>query len=129
MCSKSFSGSLVGGLLATAALCAQPFPPELELLQPLPSIELPDTARFATVTVLFRNRGGQLLQLRAVRSECWCATVSVQRGGVPPDSLGILRVMVTAAGLGDEREERLRFTIESNACNSPLVFELPVRRR
>jgi hypothetical protein len=104
-------------------------PPEVELLQPLPSIELPDTARFATVTVLVRNRGGQLLQLRAVRSQCWCATVSVQQGNIPPDSLGILRVMVTAAGVGNEGETRLRFTLESNACNSPLVFELPVRRR
>ncbi len=129
MCSRSSCHRGVWLLLLAAVLRAQPRPAEIELLQPLPEIELSAAERFAVVTVLFRNCGEQTLQVYSVRSECWCAAVTVLRGSVPPDSVGMLRVMLTAAGLGQEPRARLRFRLESNACNSPFVFELTVHRR
>ncbi len=116
-------------ICAAVSVAASEPPAEVEFLQPLPIIELPSSARFATATVLLRNRGGRLLRIGSVRSSCWCATAVVQRGEVPPDSLSVLRIQVTAAGLDPDSLTWLQFTLESNACNSPTPLRLAVRRR
>ncbi|MEN3027414.1 MAG: DUF1573 domain-containing protein [Chlorobiota bacterium] len=123
-------GSIVGlFVLASWLGTAQCGAPEIEFLQPLPVIELPASERFASVTVLFRNVGGTPLRIRNVRSDCWCATAVVQQAEVLPDSLGMLRVQVTAAGLGQDSLAWLTFSVESNACNSPTPLRIAVRRR
>lgn len=117
-------------MLWTVGLGASPHggPPELEFLQPVPVVDLALHERSAAVVVLFRNCGGQMLHVRSVRSECWCATATVLRGSIPPDSLGALYVMVSRAGIGDSLTW-IQFLVESNACNSPTLLRLAVRRR
>ncbi|MCS6965849.1 MAG: DUF1573 domain-containing protein [Candidatus Kapabacteria bacterium] len=125
-CCSSATGLFVLASFLGTAQCGLP---EIEFLQPLPVVELPAGERFAAVTVLFRNVGGRQLRIRNVRSDCWCATAVVQQGEVLPDSLGALRVQVSAAGLGQDSVVWLAFSVESTACNSPTPLRIAVRRR
>lgn len=124
----SFSARGCGGLCVLVGLAASPPPAEVEFLEPLPVIEFPSGARFATATVLVRNSGGQPLRIVRVHSSCWCATAVVQRGEIPPDSVTLLWIQVAAAGLDQDSLGWLHFTLESNACNSPTLLRLSIRR-
>jgi hypothetical protein len=74
------------------------------------------------VTVL--NKGGETLQIKEVKSSCFCASAIVNNPSIRPMGKGKLTFQVSTSRMLEDSVTRVDFTVISNAKNAS--FSIPL---
>jgi hypothetical protein len=74
------------------------------------------------ITVL--NKGGETLQIKEVKSSCFCASAIVNNPTIRPMGKGKLTFQVSTARMHEDSLTRVDFTVISNAKNA--AFSIPL---
>jgi hypothetical protein len=74
------------------------------------------------VTVL--NKGGETLQIKEVKSSCFCASAIVNNPSIRPMGKGKLTFQVSTSRMLEDSVTRVDFTVISNAKNTS--FSIPL---
>lgn len=74
------------------------------------------------ITVL--NKGGETLQIKEVKSSCFCASAIVNNPTIRPMGKGKLTFQVSTARMHEDSLTRVDFTVLSNAKNA--AFSIPL---
>ncbi len=74
------------------------------------------------ITVL--NKGGETLQIKEVKSSCFCASAIVNNPTIRPMGKGKLTFQVSTARMHEDSLTRVDFTVISNAKNAS--FSIPL---
>jgi Protein of unknown function (DUF1573) len=74
------------------------------------------------VTVL--NKGGETLQIKEVKSSCFCASAIVNNPSIRPMGKGKLTFQVSTSRMFEDSVTRVDFTVISNAKNAS--FSIPL---
>jgi hypothetical protein len=74
------------------------------------------------VTVL--NKGGETLQIKEVKSSCFCASAIVNNPSIRPMGKGKLTFQVSTSRMLEDSVTRVDFTVISNAKNAN--FSIPL---
>ena len=74
------------------------------------------------VTVL--NKGGETLQIKEVKSSCFCASAIVNNPSIRPMGKGKLTFQVSTSRMLEDSVTRVDFTVISNAKN--VSFSIPL---
>ena len=89
-------------------------------------IKAKEDGRFISKEVNVLNRGGASLIIRKVEGSCQCATGNILNGIVEPLSIGKIKFTVNTDGMKDTDSRLFRFTIYSNAKNSPYNIKMEI---
>ena len=74
------------------------------------------------ITIL--NKGGETLQIKEVKSSCFCASAIVNNPTIRPMGKGKLTFQVSTARMHEDSLTRVDFTVISNAKNAS--FSIPL---
>jgi hypothetical protein len=74
------------------------------------------------VTVL--NKGGETLQIKEVKSSCFCASAIVNNPSIRPMGKGKLTFQVSTSRMLEDSVTRVDFTVISNAKNANVSIPL-----
>ena len=78
--------------------------------------------KYFTKKVEVFNRGGQPLEIQSIKSSCFCANATAMQKKVYSFEIGEIYLSINLDGL--KGNKIVEFTINSNAENSPLVYEV-----
>lgn len=70
------------------------------------------------------NKGGETLQIKEVKSSCYCASAIVNNPTIRPMGKGKLTFQVSTARMHEDSLTRVDFTVISNAKNK--AFSIPL---
>ncbi len=70
------------------------------------------------------NKGGETLQIKEVKSSCFCASAIVNNPSIRPMGKGKLTFQVSTSRMREDSLTRVDFTVISNANNA--AFSIPL---
>ncbi len=70
------------------------------------------------------NKGGETLQIKEVKSSCFCASAIVNNPSIRPMGKGKLTFQVSTSRMREDSLTRVDFTVISNAKNA--AFSIPL---
>lgn len=74
--------------------------------------------------IMVLNKGGETLQIKEVKSSCYCASAIVNNPTIRPMGKGKLTFQVSTARMHEDSLTRVDFTVISNAKNA--TFSIPL---